>query len=111
MAANIPNQGDYITVTFDPQSGQEQKGRRPSLVISHALFNAHTGLAMVCPITNTRRQSPFHVAIADNEAVTGFILVKQIKSLDFHARNARRISKASSKVLGEVLALLDACIY
>ena len=28
MPAYIPEQGDIIAITFDPQSGHEQKGRR-----------------------------------------------------------------------------------
>ena len=34
MAAYIPKQGDIIAITFDPQSGHEQKGRRPAYVVS-----------------------------------------------------------------------------
>ena len=111
MPAYIPNKGDYIAVSFDPQSGREQKGRRPALVVSNSLFNKHTGLAIVCPITNTRRGFPFHVEIADETALTGFIMVEQVKSLDFRARGARRIASASDAVMDEVLSLLDACIY
>ena len=59
MPAYIPRKGDYVAATFDPQSGHEQKGRRPALVISNDLFNRHTGLAIVCPVTNTRRDYPF----------------------------------------------------
>jgi mRNA interferase MazF len=65
MANYIPQKGDLIILTFDPQSGHEQKGRRPALVVSNSLFNQHTGLAIVCPITNTKRDFPFHVAIGD----------------------------------------------
>jgi predicted RNA binding protein YcfA (HicA-like mRNA interferase family) len=36
---------------------------------------------------------------------------KQVKSIDFRTRKARKISWASSEVLEEVLSLLDACIY
>lgn len=111
MAEYIPNKGDYIAVTFDPQSGHEQKGRRPALVVSNNLFNKHTGLAIVCPITNTRRDFPFHVAVADDARLTGFVMVEQVKSIDFHARKARRIAGASAAVMEEVLSLLDACIY
>ena len=85
MRSYVPNKGDYIAVTFDPQSGREQKGRRPALVVSNSLFNKHTGLAIVCPITNTRRNFPFHVAVADDKALTGFIMVEQVKSIDFRA--------------------------
>jgi len=55
MAGYIPRQGDYIHLRFDPQSGHEQQGRRPALVVSNDTFNKHTGLAMVCPLTNTHR--------------------------------------------------------
>ena len=45
MAAYVPKQGDIIAITLDPQSGHEQKGRRPALVVSKDLFNRSTGLA------------------------------------------------------------------
>ena len=69
MARYIPERGDLIALTFDPQSGHEQKGRRPALVISHHLFNKHTGLAIVCPITSTERDFPFHVAVTGSPKV------------------------------------------
>ncbi len=111
MPAYIPSKGDYIAVSFDPQSGHEQKGRRPALVVSNDLFNKHTGLAIVCPITNTRRDFPFHVAVGGEGTLTGFIMVEQVKSIDFRARKARRIARASEAVVEEVLSLLDACVY
>ncbi len=40
MPVYIPNQGDIVAITFDPQSGHEQKGRRPALVVSKKLFNS-----------------------------------------------------------------------
>jgi mRNA interferase MazF len=111
MPAYIPTKGDYIAVTFDPQSGHEQKGRRPALVVSNNLFNEHTGLAIVCPITNAHRDFPFHVSAAGDSSVTGFVMVEQVKSIDFHARGARKIGRANKAVVDEVLSLLDACIY
>ncbi len=111
MAEYVPQKGDFIAVTFDPRSGHEQRGRRPALVVSNDLFNEHTGLCLVCPITNTRRDYPFHVCIPESENVTGFIMVEQIKSIDFRSRRANRIGKASPQVLQEALSLLDACIY
>lgn len=110
-AAYVPKKGDYISVVFDPQSGHEQKGRRPALVISHTQFNQHTGLAIVCPLTRTDRAFPFHVAVVGDPAVHGFVMVEQVKSIDFRARSAKRVGKASEAVLDEVLALLDACVY
>jgi mRNA interferase MazF len=111
MTAYVPKKGDFIAVTFDPQSGHEQKGRRPALVVSNTLFNKHTGLAMVCPLTNTDRRFPFHVAVAGASKVTGFVMVEQVKSIDFRARNAQLIERASPELLEEVLSILDACLY
>jgi mRNA interferase MazF len=111
MAVYIPAKGDLVTVTFDPQSGHEQKGRRPALVISNDPFNRRTGLAIVCPITNTKRTFPFHVALPRESTVTGFVMVEQVKAIDFQARQVRFIEKAPEAVLNEALSLLDACIY
>ncbi len=111
MAAYIPRQGDMITITFDPQSGHEQKGRRPALVVSKDLFNRKTGLAMVCPLTNTDRAFPFHVRVPESSRLRGFIMVEQVKSVDFRTRKAKRIEHAPDELLANVLSILDACIY
>ena len=111
MKRYVPRQGDFVALTFDPQTGHEQKGRRPALVVSKDLFNRSTGLAMVCPLTNTDRRSPFHVPVPESSALTGFIMVEQIKSVDFCARNVKLIERAPEELLSEVLAILDACIY
>ncbi len=111
MKVYVPKKGDFIAVTFNPQSGHEQKGRRPALVVSNSLFNERTGLTIVCPLTTTDRGYPFHVAITDNPRVKGFVMVEQVKSVAFRARQARHIGKASDDLLDEVLSILDACIY
>ena len=111
MKTYIPQKGDFVALTFDPQSGHEQKGRRPALVVSNTLFNEGTGLAIVCPLTTTDRKYPFHVPVIDNTNVTGFVMVEQVKSIDYQARKIKLIGKASDDVLDMVLSLLDACIY
>jgi len=70
MVKYIPEQGDIVALTFDPQSGHEQKGRRPAIIISNKTFNQHLGLAFACPITNTKRDFPFHIKVeSDNSQV------------------------------------------
>ncbi len=100
-------------MSFDPQSGHEQKGRRPAIVISNtfALFNQKTGLAMACPITNTDRRYSFHIKIPFSSSFSGFVMVDQLKSIDYNTRKANFIEKAPDKLLNESLAILDACIY
>ncbi len=67
MPAYVPEKGDFITLSFDPQSGHEQKGRRPALVICNSLFNKATGLAIVCP--NYQYQSPHPVSFTGSERI------------------------------------------
>lgn len=111
MADYVPRKGDLVALTFDPQSGHEQRGRRPALVVSNELFNKHTGLCIACPITNTLRDYPFHVALPGGAEVSGVVMVEQVKSIDFRSRSAKRIGRAPDAVLEEVLSILDACIY
>lgn len=61
MPRYIPQKGDFVVITFDPQSWHEQKGRRPAIVVSNEVFNKATGLTIVCPITKSHRNIPFHV--------------------------------------------------
>ena len=110
MPAYVPEKGDFITPSFDPQAGHEQKGRRPGLVISNYLFNQATGFAIACPITNTDRKIPFHLPVPRASSLTGFVMVEQVKSIDYRARTARFVEKASAQFVEDVIALIDVCI-
>ena len=59
--AYVPEAGDFVWLTFDPQSGRDQAGRRPALVLSPRTYNARSGLAIVCPITTQVKGYPFEV--------------------------------------------------
>ena len=111
MPVYIPNQGDIVAITFDPQSGHEQKGSRPAFVVSKKLFNSSTGMAIVCPITSTDRKFPFHVPVPKSGNLTGFIMVEQVKSVDFRSRRVKRIEQSNEELLADVLSILDACLY
>jgi mRNA interferase MazF len=89
-----PIHGDFISLDFDPQSGHEQRGRRPALVVSNDVFNDRVGLAMVCLVTNTGRGWPLHVSLPAGLPVTGVVMVEQIKSDDYAARHAGLTAKA-----------------
>ena len=110
MPRYIPEKGDFLTLSFDPQAGHEQKGRRPALVISNDLFNRHTGLAVVCPVTNTDRGFPFHLAVPSGSSLTGFVMVEQMKSVDYVMRRASFVERAPTDFVEDVLAMVDACL-
>jgi mRNA interferase MazF len=86
--AYCPDVGEIIDITFDPQEGREQQGRRPALVLSPRSYNRRAGLCVLCPITNQRKGYPFEVAIPNGHAVTGVILSDQVKSLSWERRRA-----------------------
>jgi len=111
MAARyVPKASDVVWLEFDPQTGHEQAGTRPALVLSPAEYNAKTGTMVCCPITNQIKGYPFEVLIRDNPKVTGAILADQVKHLDWQARKARYKGKVSvdemDEVRGKVGALL-----
>lgn len=102
----IPEQGDIIFLEFDPQAGHEQKGRRPALVVSNNTFNHFTKMAMVCPISNTKRNFPLHVPLDERTKTTGVIMCEQTKSLDISSRKARFFEKAPRDIIDEVVDIL-----
>jgi mRNA interferase MazF len=104
--AKVPSRGDLIWLDFTPQSGHEQAGRRPALVLSPAPYNGKVGLALVCPITSHVKGYPFEVALPRRRNLTGVVLADQVKSLDWRARHARIFGTVPSGVVTEVLALV-----
>lgn len=111
MAGYVPEKGNLVILTFDPQAGHEQKGRRPALIVSNVLFNKHTGFAIACPITNTDRKIPFHVQIPTGTSLTGFVMVDQVKSIDYRTRQIKYVEQAPSELLTQVLSILDTCLF
>lgn len=104
MPPYVPERGDLVWLTLDPQAGHEQRGRRPALVLSPAVYNGKTGLALVCPLTSQVKGYPFEVALPQGLSVNGVVLSDQIRSLDWRVRQAAFICKAPHRLLEEVVA-------
>ena len=110
MVAYIPRKGDFVYLSFNPQSGHEQMGTRPGLVVSNTLFNKRMGFIFVCPLTNTRRKNTFHVPVV-SERLTGYIMTEQLKSLDYRARRAKFIEACPEETLQEVLDRIEPILF
>lgn len=110
MAGYAPERGDIVWLQFHPQSGHEQAGRRPALVISPRLYNRKVGLALVCPITSSVKGYPFEVLIPPGSKAEGVVLSDQIKSLDWRARRAEKLCPAPKGVIEEVTAKILALL-
>ena len=99
----VPKRGDVVWLHFSPQSGHEQAGRRPAVVLSPENYNRKTGLALFCPVTSRVKGYPFEVALPDESKASGVVLCDQLKSLDWAARKAERIGALPEEVLADVL--------
>jgi mRNA interferase MazF len=105
--AFIPERCDIIWIEMNPQSGHEQAGRRPALVLSPAHYNGRTGLALLCPITSQSKGYPFEVALPSDSGATGVVLADQVRSLDWRARNGAPCGRVASGVVDDVVAKLS----
>lgn len=109
--AYVPDRGDLVWISLNPQAGHEQAGRRPAVVVSPRSYNAKVGLGLFCPITSEAKGYPFEVKIPEGLAVRGVVLSDQVKSLDWRARGAelagRLPIKTALEVLGKLAVLLE----
>ena len=101
-----PDRGDVVWILFNPQSGHEQTGHRPALVLSPQAYNKKVGLAVLCPITSRAKGYPFEVAIPDGLEASGVVLADQVKNLDWRARKASLCCRVPEETIRDVLAKL-----
>ncbi|HLH02529.1 MAG TPA: type II toxin-antitoxin system PemK/MazF family toxin [Bryobacteraceae bacterium] len=94
--------GDLIKINFDPQSGHEQAGWRPALVISEGVYNERSDLALICPITSQVKGYPFEVRLPEDCAFRGVVLADHVKSANLRARGAKHVGIAPKQVLETV---------
>src|SRR3954470_23690902 len=102
----VPDRTDAVWITLDPQTGHEQAGRRPALVLSPAPYNGKVGLAILCPITNQIKGYPFEVLVPAGLKISGAVLSDQAKSVDWRARKAEFICKLPGAVVSDVISKL-----
>jgi len=106
-AAYCPARGDIIWLDFNPQTGHEQRGRRPALVLSPESYNRKVGLSVLCPITAQVKGYPFEVPVPTGLNVSGVILSDQVKSLDWRARDTRFACHVPAETIREVTEKLN----
>ena len=107
--AYVPDAGDVVWLEFDPQSGHEQAGHRPALVLSPALYNRKAGLLICCPLSTRVKGYPFEVPTELN-GQPGVILADQVKSLDWKARRAKKQGTMAEGVMLAVRARIKALL-
>ena len=98
----VPDAGDLVWLTFDPQTGREQKGRRPAVILSPRLYNERAQLAVACPITAKIKGFAFEVGVQSTGEIGGVILADHLKSLDWKERRAEFAGRLTDAALTEV---------
>lgn len=104
----VPKQGDIIFLDFSPQSGHEQAGIRPGIIVSNDKFFERTKFALVCPITNTNNRFPLHIPLDNRTQTTGVILCEHVKCLDIISRKVHFVEKLPNDLLEKVLSYIHA---
>lgn len=98
----VPDAGDLVWLTFDPQAGHEQRGRRPALVLSPHTYNRRAGLAIACPVTSQAKGYPFEVALPPSGTIGGVVLADHVRSLDWRERRVKLAGRAPDSVIEDV---------
>jgi mRNA interferase MazF len=98
----IPDAGDLVWLTFDPQAGHERRGRRPALILSARVYNSKARLAIACPITSQVKGYPFEVPLPPGSRISGVVLADHVKNLDWQARRVVFEAKATTETLNDV---------
>jgi mRNA interferase MazF len=107
--AYLPGRGDLAWINFEPQIGREQSKNRPGLVLTEQKFNRLTGLLIACPVTRTDRPYGSRVPLAGT-STQGFVMVEQVKSIDWRARGAAFIETVPQSLLEQVKLVLGAIL-
>lgn len=105
-----PQAGDILWLDFDPQSGHEQAGNRPGLVVSATSFNRRSDLVLICPITTKGRGLKFEVPLPPGQKVKGFVLAHQVKCCDWKSRNATKGGAVAPDLLKQVREIIGLMI-
>ncbi|GHV95010.1 mRNA interferase PemK [Spirochaetia bacterium] len=102
MVNNVPMQGDIIKINLDPKQGHEQKGYRPYICLSHHLVSDCANIAVFAPISNTARRYPLYVPL-EKTKTTGVVLLDQLVTIDYNARQFDYIETVEYEFLAELL--------
>ena len=98
--------GDIVSAFMKEQSGREQAGRRPFLILTPGVYNATASTVIGCPVTSNIAPYAFKVVLASGCEVSGGVLVDQVRALDLSARRVRKLGVAPQETVAEITAIL-----
>jgi mRNA interferase MazF len=104
MVKDTPLQGDIIKINLDPKKGHEQAGYRPYICLSNKIISDYANIAVFAPISNTKRKYPLYIPLKKTKT-TGDVLLDQLVTIDYNARNFRFIETVPDALLHYLLSV------
>lgn len=103
MVGGVPIQGDIIKVNLSPKQGHEQEGYRPYICLSNKIISDTANIAVFAPISNTKRKYPLYIKLK-NTNTRGSVMLDQLVTIDYNARNFKFIESVPKDLLDDLLA-------
>lgn len=104
----ICEQGDIISINFDPSKRHEPAERHYAIVLSPWEINRMCSLTTLVPVTSTDNGYPLHVSIAEGNPIHGFVQCEAIRAMDLGIREQQgaveKIGILDDDTLADVLA-------
>lgn len=89
--------GDIYWANLNPTRGHEQAGRRPVLILSHEVFNKHSGTVIALAITSQPQKAGFPLTLSLESPKLpklSWVKISQIRTLST-LRLDKKIGRAS----------------
>lgn len=93
--------GDIYWADLDPAQGNEQQGRRPVLILSHEIFNDHSGTVIALAVTSQEQRAGFPLTLELSSTALpkrSWVKISQVRTLSVK-RLGKKIGKASAEEL------------
>ena len=101
--------GDIVWADLNPTKGHEQTGFRPVLVLSHDVFNQHSGTVIAIALTSQPQRAGFPLNLelsSPKLPKKSWAKISQIRTLSIQ-RLTKKIGKASAEELNLVVEGLN----
>lgn len=104
--------GDIIWADLNPVIGNEQAGLRPIMVLSHDIFNKHSGTVIAVAITSQPQRAGFPLTLELKDArlpKQSWVKISQIRTLSVK-RLGKKIASAKPEEINLIIEGLNEII-
>jgi len=101
--------GDIIWANLNPARGHEQAGKRPVLILSHAVFNERSGTVIAMPLTSKPQKAGFPLTFKLMQKIakkTTWVKISQVRVLS-SARLGKKMMRLDAESIDQVILGLN----